>query len=177
MKTIKIFSTFALILTLLLTSASCKKRKSLSELRREEREAVAQFIKEKELNILHELPTDTIFVNEKDFYLNSSSGLYLHVADKGDAIPPREGELVTVRFYEMTLQGDTTTRAMEPNQLSFAVEFRYGSETAIVPAFNEAASYMGHEGEAFLIVPSAIGHSTAQQNITPFYYHIRTKIQ
>ena len=177
-RTLKIFSVFTLIFILLLTSASCKRRKSLAELRREERQAISQFISDKNINVLRELPADTIFLNEKDYYL-SSSGLYIHVVDKGAGLPPQEGERIFVRFYEMrlTIPPDTTYRAMFANEQGNADEFLFNSGGAVVIAFNEAASYMGDEGEAFLIVPSAIGSVRAQQNITPYYYHIRIQIQ
>ena len=181
MKTLKIFSVFALIFILLCT-ASCKRRKSLAELRREEREAIAQFIRDSTINVFHEqLPVDTVFLNENDFILRPASlnsndfylrpsGLYIHVADTGDGIPPKEGETVFVRFDEMTLQGNITL-----NQWPDEFVLRNGSTFA--QAFTEAASFMGDEGEAFLIVPSSIGSANAQQNITPYYYHIRTRIR
>jgi len=172
MKTLKIVTIFALAFILLGTASSCKRRKSLAELRREERQAIAQFIKDNDINVIHEFPADTVFA-KNDYYL-SPLGLYIHVIDNGDGIPPREGETVFFRFYEMNLRRDTTIRAMEPNQPGYIIY----DGTAIAPAaFNEAASYMGHEGEAFLIVPSKIGSDRAKQNITPYYYHIRIQIQ
>lgn len=178
MKTLKTFSVFAFIFILLLTSASCKRRKSLAELRREERQAISQFIDKKGINVIHELPADTVFLNEKDYYLNNESGLYIHVANKGVGLPPQEGEMVIVRYYVMKLNipPDTVFRAMEPNQYP-ADEFIFNNGSSEVMAFKEAASYMGDEGEAFLIVPSRIGSASAQQNITPYYYHIRTRIR
>jgi len=171
MKTTKLVSIFALIFILLFT-ASCKRRKSLAELRREERQAIAQFIKDNDINVLHEIPTDTVFLNDKDFYL-SSSGLYINVANKGDGIPPRESDRVIVNYYEMNLQGDTTFRAMNAPGDDFI--FRNGS--AVVIAFKEAASFMGLDGEANLIVPSAIGSMRAQQDIRPYRYFIRIRIR
>ncbi len=181
-KTMKIASFFALMILLVFSSTSCKKKKSLSELRREERQAINNYIKDNNINVIYELPADTIFTNENDYYL-SPSGLYIHIDNKGEGQPPQAGEKIIVRYYEMTLNGDTISSKMSAQDATTAYEFEYNitNSAPYFPyysaGFNEAAGYMGENGEAHIIVPHDIGFQWTKESITPCYYHIKTKIQ
>ena len=135
---------------------SCKKEKSLSELRHEERVAIQKYIEDNGIQVINEFPADddTIF-QDKQFYL-SPTGLYIHISKKGYGGVPKTGDNIIVRFYEFDLNGDTITRAMTASEQRDPSEFKYEKGQAC-EGFIEAVGYMQHEGEAELIIPSAIG--------------------
>lgn len=169
---------FKLVLLFLVSSSffiSCKKDKSLSELRHEEKIAIQKYIQDSAIQVINEFPTDTIF-QDKQFYL-SPTGLYIHISKKGYGGVPKTGDNIIVRYYEFDLQGDTTVKAMNASEERDPSEFKYEKGQAC-EGFIEAVGYMQHEGEAELIIPSAIGFSqTAQQTITPYRYQIKIKIE
>ena len=161
-----------LILLPLFFITACSKRKTLTELRQEEREAINKYIKEQGIQVIKEFPTDTVFA-ENEYFL-SSSGLYIQVVEKGIGGTPLKGDEILLRFYEFNMEGDTTTRAMDKDDTTNAYSFKYDYGEACV-GFNEAMSYLQHNSKAKLIIPSSIGFSvTAQKTITPYRYEFNS---
>ncbi|MDR0871998.1 MAG: DUF4827 domain-containing protein [Prevotellaceae bacterium] len=160
---------FALI-TCIIFGFSCKKGKSLSEKRAEERAAIAKFIADSAYVVVDELPADTLFA-EKVYY-HSSTGLYLNIENKGESRKPKVNDKVYFRFYMRDLSGNIITRAMTPEESRDASSTKFGSGD--IPAgLSEAIGYLGTDGAAYAIVPSSIGSTDAKSNITPYVYEIR----
>jgi hypothetical protein len=187
----KIVLVFSLLITLV---ASCSTTKSLAELRKEESEAIANYISQNGIQVS---PIDSapkldeqglinyyakILVPNKTYY-HTTSGLYLHVDSAGGtgiagaADTTKTGDIIVARYYEIDMSGDTTTFAMYPSEQTNPYIFQYNKGEACA-AFNEVVRSLRNGGIADFIVPSAIGFSaTAQQTITPYRYHMQIKIQ
>ena len=161
---------------------SCKKTKSLSELRREERKSISDFIKDNNIEILDAFPADTVF--EDNQYFLDDDGLYIQIPKdeegnpmNGDGGVPEKGDEIVVNYYEITMSGDTVTRMWSPTEYGHEVPvFTYDVDYRIA-AFNIAAKYLQSRGEANLIVPSKIGFQRAQNSITAYRYRVRFKIK
>lgn len=168
----KNYSKLILFLLLVFFSFACSDEKTLSELRQEEREAIAKYIKDNNIDVIKEFPANGVFAENQ--YFLSSTGLYIHISETGTGGTPQAGDVILVRFYEFNLKGDTTTHAVDVDDLTDAYSFKYANGESS-QAFNEAASYLQHNAKAKLIVPSSIGFSaSAQQTITPYRYEFNS---
>ena len=189
----KIATTFALLSLLLLFS--CKKGKSLSELRAEERAAIAKHITDNKLKITEadSIPDDAVF-DETEYY-HLPSGLYINIENKGTGEKPKKGDKVAFRYNTFDLSNNLLVPEMSSTEYYYrdAIEFKYGSGTCsfkneseysynstilnsnslIISGIHEAIGYLRVGGAAYLIVPSSIGSADAQSDIQAYRYEIR----
>lgn len=177
----KIVLVFSLLISLV---ASCSTTKSLAELRKEESEAIANYISQNGIQVtaIDSAPKSDqqsliqYYPTNKAYY-HTTSGLYLHVDSAGVGDTTKTGDIIVARYYEIDMSGDTTTFAMYPSEQTNPYTFQYNKGEACA-AFNEVVRSLRNGGIADFIVPSAIGFSaTAQQTITPYRYHMQIKIQ
>ena len=169
-----------IILTLIICAIagfSCNTGESLSEKRAKERAAIAKLIADSAYVVMETMPIDTIF-KEKEFY-HSSSGLYIHIENKGEGRKPQTGDKVIFGYYLRTLEGVLVESAMNSEDRYLydykMPEIKFNS-AEVSRGLNEILGYLGKDGEAYAIVPSAIGEANAQSNIIPYIYEIRLKL-
>jgi|WetSurMetagenome_2_1015567.scaffolds.fasta_scaffold334187_2 hypothetical protein len=170
-----------LLFSILLFSAfySCSDTPTYAELLSAEKDSIKNFMDVKGYKYTTVYP-DTIPFPDGLFYL-TESGLYVHVIDTGlkiiDSIP--ENTVITVRFLETNMSGDTTYSNMygtgDPYELLYnnvQTSTTYGD----CKAWHEALDYVGDGGHVNLIVPSKLGmsmYSSSSTELTPCFYDVR----
>lgn len=182
---------------LLVTFTSCNKRKTYAELLSEERDAIEKFIRDSNLVILNEFPTNGIF-QRKQFYKDPNSGVYFNIIDRGDveldaqgkiveSSRAKLGEAVYVRYNGMILFKNDTVKYnnMNPVSYPFGESFKfYGLPTAMnisslygsdsgnstTPAWVIPLQYVGHNGRVKMIVPFNFASNAIKSEFVPVYY-------
>jgi hypothetical protein len=184
MKTLKI-TTLVIISLSMLFATSCNKRVSLAEKRKLERESIEKNIADNGIEILNEMPADTIF--GKNQYWRTPSGLYIQITKKGTGKTPEIDDIITFRYNTYTMTSDMPyVQAMTAEDVRDPVEFTYGvgvysgnithntilNGSNIAHGIQEAIGYLRFDGAAKLILPSAIGSGDAQEEVIAFRYEI-----
>ncbi|MDP4276113.1 MAG: DUF4827 family protein [Bacteroidota bacterium] len=170
-----------LVLVAVLTNVliSCDNTKTYAEQLADEKASIQAFIKDRGYKITTTYP-DTIPFPDNVFY-KTSTGLYIHVIDTGaqiiDTIPTNT--VVTVRFNEVSMDGDTTYTNMygtgDPYELFYGnvqTSVTYGD----CKAWHEPLKYVGDGGHVFIIAPSKLGmsmYSSSSSTLTPCFYELR----
>lgn len=181
---------------------ACDSNKTYAEQQKEERTAIASFIKDSTINVIsfeqfqRQDSTTDISKNE---YVQLQEGIYMQIIDKGtgDTIPDR-GE-VLVRFMEYSIADRYIMGSSNFNNSTWVDSFIYTeSGTSVSGQFNESWLYywyvntVGYTSMTFavpsgwliplkyvtnyshvkIIVPHKFGHAYSRQYVMPFYYEI-----
>jgi hypothetical protein len=182
MKRLSIILLGCAVLCFIILSA-CGSSGTYSDLLKEQKVAISNYISKNNIQVISTRPSDDGW-SSNQYYL-SSTGLYFNLSHKGNytaataADSIRIGDIVSVRYIQTSIDYPidtvanawTTVDSPYPGQLTFGVT---SSGTIIATAWQEAISYMRYNGaEAQLIVPGSLGNSTAQSNVTPYYYKLK----
>ncbi len=175
---------------------SCDNTKTYAEMQEEEDDAIDAFLKEHNIKVISQMEffdndsTTDVAQNE---YVHLSSDVYMQIVDKGSDNPAdtvKNNDLILVRFLEYNIQdGDTTLSNLEnpsvvdefkytvtANSIAglFTQGYMYASYGSQVPAgWLVPFPYIRDKAHVRLILPHKMGHSTAVQYVTPYYYDIR----
>lgn len=152
---------------------------------------------------LEQFEKDTVTNVANNEYVGFSNGIYMQVVNRGDGEKFKSGNILLVRFLEYDIMGgDTTVVSNVDNPYSsylsaypdaFRYEFNahsaYGKFVTsggmiafnMVNTYGETVpsgwllplQYLKDGAHIKLIVPSKMGHSTAQQYVYPYFYDIR----
>jgi hypothetical protein len=177
----KIF--FASFLTLLFVA--CSSDSDYASMLEDEENAISAYISRNHIRVISSAPADGVW-GENDYYL-TSSGLYFHLVDPGEApgvgdgTELYDGMTISVRHYKITLdaQPDTVyrnwTTADYPHP---ALEFQYNISGQTTAAFQEAISLMKNQNSiAKLIVPSKLGDQTDINAVIPYAYTLKINLE
>jgi len=174
----KFISCLITIIVILCVSFSCKQPKSLQELLQEERKAIDRFIAMNDLVILKEYPKSGVF-SEKEYY-KTNEGLFFQVVDSGNGTRVKPLADVSVRFdycqlIKSVVKGDTTflypPNPYDPYSFVYGIPQTYsGYSSQISQAWVIPLSYVGEFAVLNMIVPSSIGSSNDNLNVTPVFY-------
>ena len=168
---------FCIILISSIFSACNNNNKNFQELLREERKAIDRFIVMNGLVILKNYPSNGVF-GEKEYY-KTSDGLFFQVVDSGNGKRVQHLDDVSVRFdyYQFVKEyakGDTTKYYLpfyDPFSFVYGIEKTYSSYYSLVClAWVIPLGYVSEEAVLNLIIPSSIGASGDNENITPIFY-------
>lgn len=187
------------LLALGLAFQSCSNNtKTYAEKQADEENAIKDFIKTKNIKVISSdkfLKDTTTAENEYAFF--SNEGIYLHVDKKGGALP-KTNDIILTRFLEINVAtGDSTLSNYYDNTSIDQFRYTKSSTSAYGQFFMEQSQkaymltaygsavpagwllpllYVGDGAKIKVIVPSAQGHTTAQQYVTPYFYEIEYKI-
>ncbi|WP_321425943.1 DUF4827 domain-containing protein [uncultured Bacteroides sp.] len=187
------------LLVLGLAFQSCSNStKTYAEKQADEEKAIKDFIKTKNIKVISSdefLKDTTTAENEYAFF--SNEGIYLHVDKKGGTLP-KTNDVILTRFLEINIAtGDSTLsnyydntsidqfRYTKTSTSTYGQFFMEQSQKAyMLTAYGSAVPagwllpllYVGDGAKIKVLVPSAQGHSTAQQYVTPYFYEIEYKI-
>lgn len=189
------------ILLLVMTCAlfeACKDNESYADQLEAEKKAIKAFIKDSNITVITQeefFKQDTMTYKEKE-YVQLSSGVYMHIVDKGSANPAdtvRNNDFVLVRFEEYRIKKDsffltcsnlstpylvdkfryTNIGGQQAGILTTGALYNYYTSTSIPSGWLVALNYVRDGAHVKLIVPSKMGHETAVQYVYPFFYDIR----
>lgn len=175
---------------------ACDNTKTYAEMLDEEKDAIKAFIRDSSITVISQTDfyrNDSTTDVSKNEYVQLASGVYMQIVDKGsenlaDTVKPNDK--ILVRFMEYSLMDQMVTMS----NLAYAEvvdEFNYRvTSSSIAGQFTQGFmySYYGPSVPAGwlvplvyvrdgahvkLIVPSKMGHSSAQQQVYPYYYDIR----
>jgi hypothetical protein len=145
---------------------------------------------------------DTVTVVEKNEYVLFSNGVYMQIVDRGSGSMIKNRDRVLVRFIEYDIMGKDTTLASnvlnpyeeynlypdafyytvtsttsygqfvsDPAGIGFNMISYYG--TSVPAGWLLPLQYVKDGARVKLIVPSKMGHTTAQEYVSPYFYDIR----
>ena len=187
-----LFAIFALSLGF----QACSDSKTYADMLEDEDVAIKKYIRNNNIKVISQSTfhaNDSMTNVAENEYVHLANGVYMQIVKKGSSNPAdtfKHMNEVLVRFLEADiLEGDSTyTNFKEPNALDV---FRYvESSTSVSGVFLAGVmrevygtdvpagwlvplKYVRDMAEVKLIVPSKMGHSTAQTYVTPYYYHIQ----
>lgn len=173
---------------------SCDNTKTYAEMLQDEKNAINSYIKKNKITVItpEEFLVDTVTAENE--YVLFSDGVYMNIVDRGSGAAPADRDNITVRFTEFDIINDTTTLSnvdydqavdafyytisgtsalgqFEPESYMY---FAYGS--AVPAGWMVPLPYIKNKAHVKLIVPAKMGHTTAQQMVTPYFYDLK-KIQ
>jgi hypothetical protein len=146
---------------------------------------------------------DTVTVVEKNEYVLFPNGVYMQIVDRGSGKAIKTRDKVLVRFIEYDIMGADTTLASnvlnpydeynlypdafyytttsttsygqfisnDPAGIGFNMVSFYG--TSVPSGWLLPLQYIKDGAHVKLIVPSKMGHTTAQEYVSPYFYDIR----
>jgi len=176
MKQFHILVLFFVLLVAAITS--CNDTATYAELLTNEKSSIQTFMEERGFTTTTVYP-DTVPFPEGIYYL-TKTGLYVHVIDTGkqiiDTIP--QNTVITVRFIETDMQGDTTYSNMYGTSDPYELLYNNVQTTASYgdcKAWHEPLSYVGDGGHVNIIVPTKIGmsmYSSASTKLQACFYDL-----
>ena len=198
MKKLTLF--FFILLAASFAFQSCDDTKTYAEMKEEEDDAVAAFIRKNNIKVISQtefFDNDSVTNVEENEFVQLASGVYMQIVDKGQVLAGEDtirkvqnNDLVLVRFMEYSiLDEDTTISNIDAPEV--VDEFKYTvTSSSIAGIFTQGymlsyygstvpagwlvpLTYVGHMAHVRLIVPSEMGHTSAMQYVYPFYYDIR----
>jgi len=180
----KIFSFIFIFIAILIVFSSCSSdSSSYANLLKAEKSSIAGYISRNNINVISKVPTNNVW-GDKD-YLLTSTGLYIHIVNRGDTAAVAdtvvsEG-LIIARYYKITLDAipDTIIKNWTAADYPYPLEFNYkvSSASTVPTAFHEAVKYMKYSNAvAKIIVPSKLGTTTDVNNVIPYFYDLKIKL-
>lgn len=193
------------LLAIGLASQSCTDTKTYAERLSDEKDAITAFIAKNKFSTIskEQFESQGKKTNANEYIAFPEDGIYLHIDEAGDRLA-QNNDVLLARFLEINVAtGDTTLTnyydntsvdqfrysrtddskgnilmtyglfVQEQNQKAYMLSY-YGS--AVPSGWLKALRYVGHNSKVKLIVPSKMGHKTAQQNVTPYFYEIQYTI-
>lgn len=158
--------------------SACKGETYIEKLQNEEK-AIGRFLDENKIKVLSEFPENAVFA-ENEYYLDKTTGVYIHVLDKGtDEKPSKQRRTEVFLRYDTVFNLQTGAIESHPNWKSeVPMSFKFGvtstyynsqsngipsyyllSQACVVPLENN----LGNKAAVKIIVPFQNG-STAQQS-------------
>ena len=194
MKKLTLF--FLSILICSIAFQSCDDSKTYAEMLQDEKDAINAFIKENKIKVISQsefYKNDSVTnVNENE-YVQLASGVYMQIVDKGsenEADTIKKDDKILVRFMEYNVMDKDTTLS-NINVAEVVDEFNYTVTSSSIAGIFTQGYMLNVYGKAVpagwlvpliyvrdmahvkIIVPSKMGHETAMQNVTPYFYDIR----
>jgi hypothetical protein len=186
-----------LLLPLIGLAIACSDTKTYAERIEEEKEAIAAFIKDNDIQVISQsefYANDSVTDTTRNEYVQLASGVYMQIRDKGgryanDTVRPND--VVLVRFMEYGLmEKDTTLSNLTATETVDAFRYTVSSSSiagifleGYIPTYYQSSAvpagwlvpltYVGNMAHVRLIVPHKMGHSSAIQSVYPYYYDIR----
>lgn len=153
---------------------SCKKEvETYSDLIKQEKVILDQFVKLKGFKILSEFPKDSIFA-ENEFLL-LENGVYLNISNYGDRTHPSIGDTIQTTAKGFFMYKGELTESFDgfnssSDETKWPLEFKYGVDKFVASdylsvGYCSALEYVGSNSTVSMIVPFEVGSSL--QNTKP----------
>lgn len=186
MKSRCLFLFFIPLITLL--SSCSQDTYSYTDGMNDERVAIESFIKQSGFIVLDEYPENGIF--KENEFVRLDNGVYLHVSDPGDGIPPAYGSTVSsvakgrvlyrgVLGYPAEL-GDTSqfdgflsddSTVKWPLVFEYKENMSYSEDYVFLgEGYVSALKYVGNGSSVSLIVPFVVGSQVQKSHLVPIYF-------
>ena len=150
--------------------SSCNKSKTYAQRLNEEKKIIERFVDQNGLTILTEYPKDSVF-KEKEFFFDTSSGVYYNVVDSGNGRRILGGEEFYIRFKGLKYLSSTDTisysniYSLQPEVLVYGNTSTYASVAWVAPLKN-----VGNRAKVKMIVPFNMGLASDQSAYKTAYY-------
>lgn len=157
--------------------SSCNKDRTYAQRLSDERKKIERFIDKNDINVLREYPKDSVF-QEKDFYFDTSSGIYYNVIDSGNGRRIKGGEKFYVRFDGLRYIESTDTaiysniNALEYLELVYGSSATYSSNPWVAPAWFAPLKNVSDRAKVKMIVPFNMGSTSDKQTYKTAYYEL-----
>lgn len=199
--TLQLFS----LLAIGLAFQSCSKTKTYAEMLSDEKDAINTYIAKNKIKVISkdQFEAQNKTTGKNEYVAFPEDGVYMNIEVKGDRLA-QNNDVILARFLEFDIVSNDTTITnffdntsvdqfrytrtddskgnivatygqffQEQNQKAYMLSY-YGS--AVPSGWLKALRYVGHNSKVKMIVPSKMGHKTAQQNVTPYFYEIQYTI-
>ncbi len=175
---------------------ACDNTKTYAEMLDDEKKAIKEYISDNNITVISQsefYKNDSTTNLANNEYVQLASGVYMQIVDKGSSNPAdtvKNNDLVLVRFKEYGIMSNdslsnlglsdvvdafkyTVTTSSIAGIFTQGYMYRTYSSTAVPAGWLVALTYVRDKAHVKLIVPSKMGHSTAQQRVYPYAYDIR----
>lgn len=180
---------------------ACDNSKTYAEMLDEEKDAVNAFIKKHGIKVISESDFESNgYKTAENEYVGFSNGVYMNILDKGTGDSIKNNNELSARYVEVDIKENDTTcfNVFLPgfeeyvSYYTYPDVFRYVDDgSSVYGVFVEgvmmskygtpgvpagwliALKYVKNYAHVRLIVPSKMGHQTAQQYVYPYFYDIR----
>ena len=167
------------LLLLILTFSACKESNVYSDLLKEERKLIEDYIARNGITVVTEEPQEW---GEKVYWqVPDYDNFYFHLVDQGDTTQTEieAKEIVLLRFkrytldeYADTLYNWTTQDSPEPIKFQYMIN----SDNSCT-GWQMAVKYMKYSGaQCKIICPSTLGFTDDNSNVIPYGYDMKIQI-
>ena len=135
---------------------------------------IEEFIEREGIVVLKKFPIDSIFADNE--YILTESGLYFNLIAKGSGDTIRIGDEVNIRYKQKTLvENSILEEYWDTQDAPYPTTLRYNIDKEC-SGWTEAIGYMKRsDAHCKIIVPSMLGFSTAQSNVTPYFFELKIR--
>ena len=176
-----------LLAGLAMVVASCDNQKTYAQQLEEMQTDITSFMAAHNFSKTDVVPDSIPWLDESGhrLFYETESGLYIHLIDTGlQAGGTKKGQVVAVRYIEMSVQGDTVTYsnyygAYDPVNITYGTVSTGGSSSYYwgdCQAWHEPLQWVGDGGHVMVIAPSDLGmpiYSVSQSVLLAHYYELK----
>lgn len=182
-----------ILITIIITAASCNKTTTYVEWLKQEQNAIDKFIADSGIVVLNEFPADTIF-KPKEFYKDPQTGIYYNVISRGVKTKAENGNLyyrkpemyeeIYIRFSgriyikDMSIASANNMSSPYPETMQFFGRpvsndiTQYYQNQSTCPGWILPLDVVGHLGVVKMIVPFTQGFTyDVNSGYNPIYYN------
>ncbi len=177
----------AIALLVMLSFAACSKYKTYAQQLEEMEEYIEAFFAHHEYVVTETLPQQVPWLDAEGhrLFYKTESGIYIHVVDTGlQAGNTKAGQVVLVRYTEMSIKGDSVTysnmnSSYEPVEICYGTVDTGGQSSYYwgdCQAWHEALTYVGDYGHVMLVAPTDMGmpiYNNSQSELLAHYYELK----
>lgn len=154
--------------------SSCNNNKTYADMKKAQKKAINKFISERNVEVLHKWPTDSIF--EENQFLLLDNGVYLNIVDSGNGNRAELGKTkILMRCSgEHIFNADTGAFNLFVNHID-PIEFTYGYASDVISQSSTLYSYYGTETPEFFYLSKGVesilqyvGENAIVKLIVPF---------
>lgn len=159
------------LLAILFVIISCNDTATYIDYLNSEKKSIKKFIKENNIKVLTEYPSDSTFA-DNEYYYDPVTGVYYNVIDKGDR-KPSLGEEIYIRYKDVKYISDNDTTIYDGNFYSIygPSTLTYGNtNTYTCTGWLSPIPKVGNNGRVKMIVPFNSGTTYDQTYYNTVYY-------
>lgn len=170
----KIVINFILVCIAVLAVSCDEETISYADQLKDQEKLIEEFIKREGITVLKKFPLDSVFADNE--YVLTESGLYFNLIEKGSGDTIRHGDEVNIRYKQKTLiENAILEEYWDTQDAPYPTTLRYNIDTECL-GWTEAIGYMKRsDAHCKIIVPSMLGFSTAQNNVTPYFFELKIR--
>jgi len=169
----KIIGGLAFFILISFVVTSCSKSETYADKLKKERKAINRFIDSHDIHVIYDYPSNGVFA-ENEFYLDSKTGVYMHVVDSGNGTRVSSNTsdkiYITARYRDaiFLLMNDTLSNTGPGSALDY-IDFTYNQPNSYTDYTQSVTSNYYVKSEGLILLPlNHVGDGAIVKLIIPF---------